>query len=41
VIRGLDSGVTVFVFRNGSGEGAFDLARAVFRAHKKRAAKAA
>jgi len=41
VIRGLDSGVTVFVFRNGAGGGAFDLARAVFRAHKKRAAKAA
>ena len=38
VIRGLDDGVTVFVFRNVSGDGAFDLAQGVMKAFKARKA---
>jgi CubicO group peptidase (beta-lactamase class C family) len=34
VIRGLDDGVTVFVFRNVSGTGAYELAEAVFKAYR-------
>lgn len=36
VIRGLDDGVTVFVFRNISGDGAYDLVEAVFKAYRAR-----
>ncbi len=38
VIRGLDDGVTVFVFRNVSGEGAYELAEAVLKSFRARKA---
>lgn len=34
VIRGLDDGVSVFVFRNVGGDGAYELAEAVFKAYR-------